>query len=87
MERSANFVCLKALLGWDDASTESTERLVTRGGNLGLIIGPNNVIEFFGVDRWSGEVIQLRLSGPWSFGTVNVLARHLEMVDTLRGDS
>lgn len=83
---SGNFVALKALLGWDDASTDSTERLVTRAGRLGLIIGPNGMVEFFGIDRWSGEVIQIRVTGPWSFGTLNVLARHLEMIDVLRGD-
>ena len=84
---SANYVALKALLGWDDASTESVERLVTRAGQLGVIIGPDNMIEFFSIDRWSGEVIRIRVTGAWSLGTVTVLARHLEMVDTLRGDN
>lgn len=86
VERSTEFVCIKALLGWDDASTDSAERLVTNAGSLGLIIGPKKTIEFFGIDRFSGETIQIRVTGPWSYGTINVLARHLEMVDILRGD-
>lgn len=85
MSRSTEFICIKALLGWDDASTDSTERLVTNNGTLGLVIGPNKMIEFFGIDRFTGGTIQIRLTGPWSYGTVNVLARHLEMVDILRG--
>lgn len=82
MAKSANFIALKALLGWDDASTDDIERLVTLNGDLGLTIQDGQV-EFFSVDHWSGGVIRTRVSGAWSLGTIDVLAQHLVMVHAL----
>lgn len=81
-----NFGTLKVLLGWDDASTDEDERLITCAGELGLVVDAG-VIEFLSRDRWSGEVIRTRITGPWSFGTIHAMAMHLEMIHMMSDGS
>lgn len=85
--RSTNYVALRALLGdlgWSDASTATEDRLKACNGSLGLIINANGTLTFTAIDAINDDLINITLSGCWTYGTVHAMALHLMSVDTVR---
>lgn len=84
---TTEFLALGTLLssaGWRDASTDDSERLSARAGNLGLIMLPGSRIELISIDPWNGGTSRIIIEPPWTCGMVAHLAAHLAMMDDLR---
>lgn len=81
------FHVLSVLLGdegWRDASTASEERLSAANGNLGLILHQGRRVEFVFVDAFGGSTAHMTLTEGWTCGTVQAIAHHLMIVESVR---